>query len=118
MVGGALTVIDRIDLMQWEAREIGLSCYDHHRDGSGVCYTSRLRPILNVRPTGRLWNFPIDMLIVNWLEHTGVPYDVITDDDLHQEGVELLKPYRVVVTASHPELLLITDVGRHRVVAP
>ena len=103
MVGGALTVIDRIDLMQWEAREIGLSCYDHHRDGNGVCYTSRLRPILNVRPTGRLWNFPIDMLIVNWLEHTGVPYDVITDDDLHQEGVELLKPYRVVVTASHPE---------------
>ena len=58
MVNGALGVIDQTDLMQWEAPQIGLSTYDHHRDGSGVCYSSRLRPILNLRPTSRLWNFP------------------------------------------------------------
>ncbi len=28
-----------------------------HSDGSGVCHVSRLRPIVNIRPTGRLWNF-------------------------------------------------------------
>ena len=103
MINGALSVIDKTDLMQWEEPAIGLSAYDHHRDGSGVCYSSRLRPILNLRPTGRLWNFPIDLLIVNWLESTGVSVDVLTDDDLHEEGSSLLDPYRVVVTASHPE---------------
>ena len=31
--------------------EQGLSSlYDRHTDGSGVCYSSRLRPILNMRP--------------------------------------------------------------------
>ena len=33
-----------------EHREYGGSCYDSHSDGSGVCYSSRLRPILNMRP--------------------------------------------------------------------
>ena len=30
--------------------EFGSSLYDHHTDGSGVCYSSHLRPILNLRP--------------------------------------------------------------------
>jgi len=30
-------------------------------------------------------------------------YDVVTDDDLHHEGVGLLEPYRVIVTGTHPE---------------
>ena len=103
MIGGALTSTNAIDLMQWELPEIGLSTYDHHRDGSGVCYSSRRRPILGMSPTGRLWNFPVDLLIVDWLEHCGLGYDVITDLDLHAEGQALLEPYRVLVTGSHPE---------------
>ena len=90
MVNGALSVIDKTDLMQWEEPAIGLSAYDHHRDGSGVCYSSRLRPILNMRPTGRLWNFPIDLLILNWLENKGNPFDVITDDVVRCQKLELV----------------------------
>ena len=30
--------------------EFGLSCYDRHKDGSPVRYSSRRRPLLNVRP--------------------------------------------------------------------
>lgn len=90
-----------------------LSTYDAHDDGSGVCYASRLRPLLNIRPGyrspppslaggwPRLLN--ADMHLVHWLDGKGVSYDVITDDDLHQEGADLLAPYRVVLTGTHPE---------------
>ena len=30
-------------------------------------------------------------------------FDVVTDEDLHLEGVELLNRYRCVLTGSHPE---------------
>ena len=33
----------------------------------------------------------------------GIAVDVVTDHDLDREGVALLKPYRAVVTGSHPE---------------
>jgi N,N-dimethylformamidase len=100
---GRLTVMDQIDVMLMEHPEMGWSTYDRHSDGSGICYSSRLRPATNIRPTGRLWNYCCDLFIVDWLERSGLSYDVITDDDLHQEGLELLSPYRVVVTGSHPE---------------
>ena len=34
--------------------EFGLSTYDHHYDGAGVCYSSYRRPIINFRPKHRL----------------------------------------------------------------
>lgn len=37
-----------------EHPEFGVSMYDEHSDGSGVCYASRLRPVLNMRPKERL----------------------------------------------------------------
>ena len=49
-----------------------------------------------------LWQFPADLCIVDWLEAQGLEFDVITDEDLHREGVELLAPYRTVITGSHP----------------
>ncbi len=100
---GRLTLIDAIDGLYFSHPEIGLSTYDRHSDGSGVCYASRHRPVLNVRPTGRHWNFNLDLFIVDWLEHLGIPYDVITEEDLHEEGLSLLSPYSVVLTGSHPE---------------
>ena len=102
-VNGGLTVFDKGDLLHLERPELGLSTYDHHRDGSGVCYSSRLRPVLAMQPLSRMWGFTVDMLIVDWLEHAGLGFDVITDEDLHREGEELLSRYRVVVTGSHPE---------------
>jgi len=100
---GRLTVMDAIDGLFFEHPEVGLSTYDRHGDDSGVCYASRHRPVLNFRPTGRHWNFNLDLFIIDWLEHLGVDYDVITEEDLHYEGLALLEPYTVVLTGSHPE---------------
>jgi len=101
------------DVFLNEHREYGESMYDLHTDGSGVCYSSRLRPILNMRPkcegviggagTSRLWQFNADTHIIDWLEAKGFRYDVITDEELHERGVALLEPYRVIVTGTHPE---------------
>jgi N,N-dimethylformamidase len=90
-------------------REFGLSTYDIHSDGSGVAYSTRLRPILNMRPGFRhwlspsLWQFNADLYLVDWLIEKGYEFDVVTDEDLHHEGLEVLEPYRVVLTGSHPE---------------
>lgn len=100
---GRITVMDAIDALLFEFPEMGLSTYDRHSDGSGIAYSSRHRPVHNFRPTGRHWNFNLDLFIIDWLEHLGGDYDVITEEDLHREGLDLLKPYRVVLTGSHPE---------------
>lgn len=87
----------------------GRSCYDTHSDGTPVRYSSRRRPILNVRPgypnwlTGAYRNFPQDLYILEWLERSGTPFHVATDEDLHREGMKLLGKYKVIVTGSHPE---------------
>jgi N,N-dimethylformamidase len=99
-----------IDQYMAEHRELGLSLYDVHSDGSGVAYSSRLRPILNMRPKYRAWrlhnaprHFAADLYLIGWLEARGFAYDVLTDEDLHREGSDLLAPYQVVLTGSHPE---------------
>jgi N,N-dimethylformamidase len=90
-----------------------LSLYDKHRDGSGVCYSSRLRPIVNMRPKYELsplntgkggpHQFNADMHLIDWLRESGVEVDVLTDEDLHHDGQDLLAPYRVVVSGTHCE---------------
>jgi N,N-dimethylformamidase beta subunit-like protein len=100
---GALPVVDTTDLLLMHHPELGGSTYDTHADGSGVCHVSRLRPIVNVRPTGRLWNLFLDLCLLDWLEAHEQPYDVITDDDLHAEGLPLLDGYSVILSGCHPE---------------
>lgn len=101
------------DLFLAAHREYGYSFYETHSDGSGVSISSRLRPILNMRPghtsswigpagTGP-WQFSADLHIAAWLEAKGYRFDVATDEDLHDEGLALLQRYRVVVTGTHPE---------------
>lgn len=93
-------------------KDYGLSTYNHHRDGSGVAYSSRLRPLLTWRPDylsfddaagSGLRHLPADTHLTGWLDRMGIAYDVITDHDLHAEGPSLLAPYKVVLTGSHPE---------------
>jgi N,N-dimethylformamidase len=85
------------------------STYDLHSDGSGVCYSSLLHPILDFRPKARCrtfnapHQFPADLNIVDWLEAKRFEFDVITDHELDAEGVDLLRGYKVVLTGSHPE---------------
>ncbi len=96
-----------------QEQDYGLSTYNYHHDGSGICYSSRLRPSLTMRPNyiticrsyggSGMRHLPADTHIFAWLEHLGWEYDVVTDDDLHKEGHALLKPYEVVMTCSHPE---------------
>jgi N,N-dimethylformamidase len=82
-----------------------LSTYARHTDGSGITYSSRLRPITNMRPKleRRPWQFVADTHIVDWLEEKDLAPDVITDQDLHFEGAALLRRYKAVMTGSHPE---------------
>jgi N,N-dimethylformamidase len=92
--------------------EYGLSTYNVHRDGSGVAYSSRLRPLLTWRPNFLSYNDPLgsglrhlpaDTHLTGWLDRMGIAFDVITDHDLDEKGVELLSSYKVVVTGTHPE---------------
>jgi len=100
------TPLDRFLLAH---RELGSSIYDLHPDGSGVCYSSRLRPVLTMRPQYLHWlhnqarHFAADLYLIEWLEQQGIEYDVATDEDLHLQGESLLAGYRVVLTGSHPE---------------
>ncbi len=109
LLAGKVPLMQASDLYLNEHREYGLSTYSLHSDGSGVCYSSRLRPILNMRPKYRhwlspsLWQLNGDLHLTDWLEAVGFDYDLHTDEDLDREGVALLNQYRVVLTGSHPE---------------
>ena len=106
---------------RWDARpwtpdehpEYGISTYNSHSDGSGVAYSSRLRPILNQRsgfcayadPLGGscLRHFPADTHLLAWLDALDHDFDVVTDEDLDADGVAAIEQYKVVMTGSHPE---------------
>ncbi|UGS36038.1 N,N-dimethylformamidase beta subunit family domain-containing protein [Capillimicrobium parvum] len=94
---------------RWALENGLLSSYDNHRDGTGNCFVSRLRPLVNMRPYYEAWELrgphqlSADLHVLDWLGTTGRAHDVITDDDLHTEGLDLLSRYRVVVSGTHPE---------------
>jgi N,N-dimethylformamidase len=101
-------VLTQMNLRMASAIGAGYSLYDVHADGSGVGYSSRLRPIPNMRPHHwhpgcEVWGLPADMHILDWLNHSEVEFDVATDEDLAREGADLLARYEVVLTGTHPE---------------
>ena len=102
-------VISANDIEYEKLQEFGLSTYDHHTDGAGVCYSSWKRPIINIRPGYRMagmtfpWALPADLSLLWWLEHAGFDYDLITDHDVHQEGLDALSPYKAIINVTHPE---------------
>jgi len=93
---------DDIDFLM-QHPEFGRSLYDQHIDGTMVTRSSWRRPLLTVTLKSWLHILNSDTQIVDWLEHIEAPYDIITDDLLHKEGVELLARYRTVMTGQHPE---------------
>ena len=103
VMNSSFTVLS--DRAEWLSRhpELSGSTYDWHTDASGMAYATRLRPVLDWRPKSGLWFYDVDSLAVDWLERSGRRFDVVTDEDLHHEGLEALAPYRVVVTGHHPE---------------
>jgi N,N-dimethylformamidase len=108
-IAGQTPIVSPIDVEMYQSREFGLSTYDTHADGAGVCYTSYLRPIINMRPKYRIssmgipWQLAADLSVTAWLEHHNYDWEVITDEDLDRDGVDALKPYTCVITGTHPE---------------
>jgi N,N-dimethylformamidase len=93
-------------------RGLGFSTYNFHPDGTGQRYSSRLRPMMTMRPGfltfaifegSGLRHFPADGHLVEWFNQKNIDIDVITDEDLHHEGLDLIAGYDAVVTGSHPE---------------
>ena len=112
--------LDRIDA--WDAYpwnpavhpEYGLSTYNFHTDGSGICHANHRRPLFSIRPgyitfgategdCSGLRHLQADTHLYAWLEEMGIPFDIVTDQELHDDGVEAIKGYRAVTTGSHPE---------------
>lgn len=94
--------------------EYAWSTYNDHRDGSGISISSWHRPMLNIRIGYITYPFPdirasglrhyqADTHLHTWLEDEGYDFDIVTDQELHAEGYDLLKDYNVVLTGSHPE---------------
>ena len=92
--------------------QYGLSTYNFHSDGSGICFASHQRPLMNLRPGyltfgegqgSGLRHLQADSHLIAWLETKGYDYDLITDQELHQEGLDSIRDYPVVCTGSHPE---------------
>lgn len=96
-----------------DVRDFGLSTYNCHTDGSGICFGSSLRPSLTMRPNyiticqpyggSGMRHLPADTHLLAWLEHLGHKYEVITDHDIEEYGDGALSNYQVVITMSHPE---------------
>ncbi|MEM8975143.1 MAG: N,N-dimethylformamidase beta subunit family domain-containing protein, partial [Pseudomonadota bacterium] len=93
-------------------KEYGLSTYNYHKDGSGICHASHKRPLFNMKPGYRtfpygpgsgLRHFQADSHLISWLHNQDIPYDIVTDQELHDEGVDAIKGYKCVTTGSHPE---------------
>jgi N,N-dimethylformamidase beta subunit-like, C-terminal len=101
--------LDPLDDLVQAHPEWGASLYDTHLDGSGVCHSSLLRPIPNLRPDYRCWfvdggrHLAGDLGLLNWLERRGTSFDLLADHDLDRDGGEVLAPYAVVITGGHPE---------------
>jgi N,N-dimethylformamidase len=92
--------------------EYGLSTYNRHRDGAGICHASWRRPLFTLRPGyvtfgygegSRLRHFPADSHLTAWLHAKGIAYDIVTDEMLDEEGAAALTGYKAVLTGSHPE---------------
>ncbi|NYH11902.1 N,N-dimethylformamidase beta subunit family domain-containing protein [Pseudomonas moraviensis] len=90
----------------------GYSNYNCHPDGSGITLSSRLRPMMTMRPAYLVYldergsgmrGFASDSHLTDWLKAKGYEFDVITDEDLDREGVDALTHYDVVLTGTQPE---------------
>jgi N,N-dimethylformamidase len=109
---GRLLHFGHQDVYLYDHPELCHSLYDKHADGSGVCYSSRLRPNINCAPRYHSWlggdgsslyQYNADTHLFGWLAHHDFDYDVITDEDLHRDGYGLIQHYEVILTGSHPE---------------
>lgn len=95
-----------------EYAHYGLSTYNYHTDGSGIGHASHRRPLFNLRPgyvtfggtdCSGLRHFQADSHLLSWLHAKGIAYDLVTDQELHEQGSAAIDGYMAVTTATHPE---------------
>ena len=109
LITGRVTSLQPSDLLFNEIHKIGYGLYGTHNDGSGISISTRLRPILNMRPKYKHFLSPsvrqynADLHLVDWLTEKGYSFDVHTDADVDTEGSNLLNKYKIILTGSHPE---------------
>lgn len=93
-------------------RQYGLSTYNTHSDWSGICHASHRRPLFNLRPGNLtfgygegpgLRHFQADSHLIAWLYAKGHEFDIITDQELHDEGFDAIFGYKALTTGTHPE---------------
>ena len=93
-------------------QQYGLSTYNNHIDGSGICHASHKRVLFNLRPgfstfgqstCSGLRHFQADSHLITWLHSKKIDYDIITDDELDRDGLAAISGYKAVMTGSHPE---------------
>tara|TARA_B110001452_G_scaffold8023_1_gene7069 strand:+ start:6526 stop:8643 length:2118 start_codon:yes stop_codon:yes gene_type:complete len=95
-------------------KEYGLSTYNYHSDGAGICHASHRRPLFNLRPgyltfgganspCSGLRHFQADSHLISWLHNKELDYEIITDEQLHEGGYKAIKKYKTLITGSHPE---------------
>ncbi|KAA2214007.1 N,N-dimethylformamidase beta subunit family domain-containing protein [Teichococcus oryzae] len=94
--------------------EYGVSPYNLHSDGSGVVMSTMRRPLIDKRVnqihlvdpseggSGLYW-IAADSYVTDLLTRNNIDFEVITDHDVHAEGVDLLRSYNAVLTGQHPE---------------
>jgi N,N-dimethylformamidase len=95
-----------------EHQKYGLSTYNYHSDGAGICHASHRRPLFNMRPgyvtfgygpgSGHR-HFQADSHLIAWLHRKGYDYDIVTDQELHDDGIDAIRGYKALTTGSHPE---------------
>mmetsp|Transcript_9296 Transcript_9296/g.16468 ORF Transcript_9296/g.16468 Transcript_9296/m.16468 type:complete len:363 (-) Transcript_9296:58-1146(-) len=90
----------------------GRSTYNFHKDKSGIGFASHLRPLFNLRPKyltfgdsscSGLRHFPADTHLIAWMHHHKIDYDIVTDHELHKDGVAAIAGYQTLMTGTHPE---------------
>ncbi len=90
----------------------GLSTYNYHTDGSGICHASHRRPLFNLRPgyvtfaktaCSGLRHLQADSHLLAWLDAKSIGFDIVTDQQLHEEGASCIQGYDMLLTSTHPE---------------
>ena len=95
-------------------KEYGLSTYNYHTDGAGICHASHRRPLFNLRPgyitfggskspCSGLRHFQADSHLISWLHNKELDYEIVTDEQLHEDGYKAIKNYKTIITGTHPE---------------
>jgi N,N-dimethylformamidase len=86
-----------------------LSLYDTHSDLSGVSLTSSRRPRATLRddyhyPLSNCAHLlPVDLQLLKFCARHDIDVDVLTDHDLHADGLASVERYQLLLTGSHPE---------------